>query len=184
MSPLRTRRLLLRCPQAGDGAQVYAAVLETLAQLRAWPAALPWAMQTPSLAASEDFCQASAQAFAQRSALVYLAFEESGTLVGCASLHAIDWALPKFELGFWCRSSRQGQGLTSEAAAELLRYAFASLGARRVEAITDEANAGSRAVCAKLGMQLERIVRNERSTPGGPLRSRCVYATTRATASA
>lgn len=173
---LRTARLLLRCPREGDGASVHEAVVESLNALRAWPASLPWAMQEPSVSASETYCLNSAAGFAARTALVYLAFDAEGKLVASTSLHSINWNVPKFEVGFWCRSSLTGKGYTKEAISALMGYAFASLGAQRVEAFTDEANAGSRAVCASVGMRLEGVLKNERITPAGSLRNTCVYA--------
>ena len=176
---LRTRRLLLRCPQEGDGVHVHEAVVETLEQLRMWPASLPWALFEPSVAASEIYCRESAAAFMKRSALVYLAFDDSGSFVASTSLHAINWTVPKFEVGFWCRASRQHQGLATEAAKELVRYAFEGLGANRVDALPDEANAPSRAVCQASGMRLEGTMRSERVTPAGVLRNTCIYAAVR-----
>jgi RimJ/RimL family protein N-acetyltransferase len=176
---LRTDRLLLRCPQEGDGQLVHEAVVETLEQLRAWPASLPWAMFEPSLAASETYCRESAAAFIKRTALVYLAFDELGSLVASTSLHAINWSVPKFEVGFWCRASRQRQGFAAEAASELARYAFEELGANRIDALPDETNHPSRAVCESAGMKLEGIMRSERITPNGVLRNTCIYAAVR-----
>lgn len=180
----RTQRLRLRSPRPGDGAQVHAAVVETLAHLRAWPASLPWALQEPSVEASEVYCRESAAAFLRREALVYLAFDDAGTLVASTSLHAIDWSVPKFELGFWCRASRQRQGLTAEAARELTRLAFEDLGARHVTALPDEANHASRAVCVAAGLALEGVLRHERVSPDGGLRNTCVYAAVRGAAPA
>ena len=179
-SELKTDRLLLRTPRPGDGARVHEAVVETLAALRAWPASLPWAVVEPSVEASEIYCRESAVAFMKRSSLVYLAFDAEDSLAVSLSLHSIDWDVRKFELGFWCRASRQRQGLTAEAAAALQRYAFNQLGARRVEAFPDEANEGSRAVCEAIGMQLEGVLRNDRITPDGVSRSTSVYASVRA----
>jgi RimJ/RimL family protein N-acetyltransferase len=173
---LRTDRLLLRVPCPGDGDLVHAAVVDTLPALRAWPASLPWAMHVPSVTASETFCRESASAFLLRRGLVYLVFDAQQSLVGTCSLHSIDWALPKFELGFWCRGTRQRQGLATEATSALVRYAFDDLAAKRVEALTDEANIGSRRVCEAIGMQLEGVMRSERITPDGDVRNTCVYA--------
>jgi RimJ/RimL family protein N-acetyltransferase len=148
--------------------------------LRAWPASLPWAIEEPSVDASEAYCRESAAAFIKRSALVYLAFDLDGKMVASTSLHSINWNVPKFEVGFWCRSSLTGRGYTREAIAELVRYAFDSLGANRIDALPDEENAGSRRVCESVGMNLEGVLRNERRTPLGSLRNTCVYAAARA----
>ena len=177
---LHTDRLTLRVPRSGDGERVHEAVVETLADLRAWPASLPWAMAEPTVSASETFCRESAAAFIKRSELVYLVFDREDDLLAAVSLHSIDWSVPKFELGFWCRTSRQRQGYMAEAAGELVRYAFEALGAQRVYALPDERNVASRAVCESVGMVLEGVMRNERVTPEGGTRDTCVYARVRA----
>ena len=115
----------------------------------------------------------------KRTALVYLAFDNSGSLVASTSLHAINWSVPKFEVGFWCRTSRQGHGLAAEATSALVRYAFEGLGANRVDALPDELNRPSRAVCEAAGMQLEGVMRSERVSPNGVLRNTCIYAAVR-----
>lgn len=42
--PIQTPRLSLRLAGPGDGKAIYAAVVESLDNLRAWPASLPWAL--------------------------------------------------------------------------------------------------------------------------------------------
>ncbi len=175
-SELTTERLYLRCPREGDGVAVHEAVVESLQHLRAWPASLPWALAEPSVDASEIFCRESAAAFFKRTSFVYLVFDHAGTFVASTSLHGINWKVPKFEIGFWCRATRQGNGYTTEAISRLIRYAISDLGANRVDALTDERNAASRAVCEASGMQLEGILRNENITPSGVLCNTCVYA--------
>lgn len=174
-----TDRLVLRRPREGDGRRVFDAVVETLDDLRAWPASLPWALAEPSIAASEIYCRESLAAFTRRAALTYFAFDRTGTFVASTALHSIDWKVPAFELGYWCRSSRQRQGYTREALAALLRHAFDGLGARRVAVRTDEANVASRRLCEAVGLQLEGTLRHDRITPAGILCSTCVYATIR-----
>ena len=120
-SELRTPRLLLRSAREGDGPAVHEAVVESLQELRAWPASLPWAMEEPSVEASETYCRESAAAFIKRSSLVYLAFNNDGKMIASTSLHSINWSVPKFEVGFWCRSSLTGRGYTKEAITELMR---------------------------------------------------------------
>ncbi|MDR3428595.1 GNAT family N-acetyltransferase [Silvimonas sp.] len=172
-----TSRLILRPPMAGDGTAVYAAVCESLTALRQFPASLPWAVAEPSVASSEEWCQQRHADFLARKDLAMLAWHrETGELVLATGLHRLDWAVPKFELGFWCRSSKQGQGLVSEAARALLGLAWETLGARRVEALCDAANLPSRRVCERIGMTLEGVMRNERITPTGELCDTCVYA--------
>jgi len=177
---LEAHRLVLRCPRAGDGRAVHEAVVESLAELRVWGASLPWAMSEPTVEASETFCRDSHANFIKRSMLTFLAFErETGEFVVSTSLHRMNWAVPKFEVGFWCRTSKLRRGYTREAVAALLDLAFRQLKARRVEAFTDELNHASRALCVSVGMQLEGVLRHERAAPSGQLRNTCVFAAVR-----
>jgi RimJ/RimL family protein N-acetyltransferase len=176
---LQTERLLLRCPRAGDGLALYQAVRESLAELRAWPEALPWALEEPSVAASEAFCLASQAEFVRRSTRVYLVFErQTLRLLGSAGLHTVGAGQPEFEIGYWCRTSAGGQGFLREAVAALLQHAFADLGARRVECLTDADNARSRRLCQRVGMVLNRTLQLPPWPPQGRVRSLSVYAAT------
>ena len=178
-SELQTDRLLLRCPQQGDGPAVFEAVRESLTELRAWPASLPWAMAAPSAAVSESYCRQAQLSFIQCVRFDYLVFERSsGRFVASTSLHNIDWRVPRFEIGYWCRSSLQRRGYTHEALMALIAYAQGELGARRIDCHTDERNSASRALCESLGLRLEGILHNDRVTPDGTLRNTCLYALT------
>ena len=177
---IETRRLLLRCPKPGDGVSVHEAVVESLKELRAWGASLPWAIPDPSVDASEMFCREGQAGFIQRTSLPYLAFErDTGRFIASTSLHRIHWKVPRFELGFWCRTSAHRQGYTHEAARALLELAFTGLAARRVEAYTDELNVASRQLCLSVGMALEGVMRHERVDRAGTLRNTCVLAAVR-----
>ncbi len=56
-----------------------------------------------------------------------------------------------FEIGYWIRESRAGEGLATEASAALTRVAFELCEVDRVEIRTDPANERSRRVPLKLG---------------------------------
>lgn len=170
-------RLTIRPPRAGDGQVLFEAVRESLADLRRFPASLPWALAEPSIEVSEKFCrEAEVNFLARRDLTLLLLLKESGLLVGASGLHRIDWRVPKFELGFWGRSPCHGQGLVTEGASAIVKLAFTELGARRVEALVDEANARGCRLCERLGFALEGTLRNERVDPDGTLRSTRVYA--------
>ena len=173
---LKTKNLTLRSPREGDGSIVFDAVLESLDELRRWPASLPWSLVEPSVEESETFCRKAQAQFINRTSLTYLTFDQYGKMVASIGLHSINWMIPKFELGFWCRSSCHRKGIVSESAEALLKLAFNELNAKRVEALSDEMNLASRGVCERIGMQLEGIMRSERITPDGELRNTCVYA--------
>jgi RimJ/RimL family protein N-acetyltransferase len=172
-----TERLLLRVPRPGDGRALHEAVAESLAQLRAWPASLPWALAEPSVAASETYCRERWLAFAARTDLPLLVFrQDDGVLVGATGLHRFDWSAGRFEVGYWLRTSAAGHGLMTEAVVGVVRFAFEHLGAARLECFADEANQRSRRVAERAGFVLEKIRRDERRDPDGTPRHMCVYA--------
>jgi RimJ/RimL family protein N-acetyltransferase len=174
---LDTPRLQLRPPQAGDGHAVYEALSESLPALREFLSSLPWVAAEPSGEASEAWCRQAQANFLARTDLPFLMLERgTGQVVGATGLHRPVWATPRFEVGYWCRSSRAGGGYVSEAVATLVDFAFRGLRAARVELITDEANIGSRRVAERCGFTLEGTRRNEHRAPDGSLRHMCMYA--------
>ena len=63
---IHNERLTIRAPRAGDGRKVFEATVESLEALREFPASLPWALEEPSIAASESFCRAVASNYIDR----------------------------------------------------------------------------------------------------------------------
>ena len=145
---LHTARLLMRPPQAGDGAMVCAAVQESLPELRRFLASLPWVAIEPTPESSETWCRNAQANFLARRDLPFLLLEKGDdaaqVMVGVVGLHRPVWTTPKFEVGYWARTNRGGKGYVSEGVMALIEFAFAHLQAARVELITDEDNAASR----------------------------------------
>jgi RimJ/RimL family protein N-acetyltransferase len=148
-----------------------------LAELRRFLASLPWVADEPSVEGSEIFCRNAHANFHARKDFPFLLIERSRSrLVGVCGLHRPDWNTPKFEVGYWCRTSESGDGYITEAVSAVCRYAIEHFGAVRLEAITDEQNMPSRRVAERCGFTLEGTLRSERRAPDGSLRNTCVYA--------
>ena len=176
---VETARLAIRHPQPGDGELLYSAIAETLHDLRQFPASHPWALAEPSVQRSESFCRDAHAQFLSRDVLHFLMFlKPEMRCVGRISLFNIEWEVPKFEIGYWCRSSLQGQGLALEAMRAITNYAFSELGANRIEALPDELNMPSRRVCECAGYTLEGVRRNDKMESDGVLRNTCIYSAT------
>jgi RimJ/RimL family protein N-acetyltransferase len=178
---LQTPRLVLRAPRPGDGAALNAAVLDSMDALRPW---MPWAQTAPTLEASEALAREAHGKFLLRSDLVFSMWLHDGQgretrLVGGSGLHRIDWSVPRFEIGYWCRSGHTGQGLVTEAARALSRMAFDQLQAQRVEVRMDERNTASWRVAERAGFTLEGVLRNEARDVAGGVRNTRVYARVR-----
>lgn len=177
---LHTSRLTIRCPKPGDGPQVYEAVVDALAELRQFPASLPWAVYEPSIEGSEAFARTGFSNFAARRDFPFvMLLRGTQTVVGCGGIHEPRWAIPAFEVGWWGRTPYLGQGLISEGVEAMLGFAFSALGARRVEAFADDLNDRSCRLCERLGMDYEGTLRHSRAAPDGQLRNTRVYARTR-----
>lgn len=172
-----TDRLLIRPHRPGDGPPLFEAITDSLDELRRWPAAMGWALLDQSPEGSEAFCRACAEQFASRSDFpLLITLRDGGTIVGSSGLHRPDWSVPKFEIGWWGRSTFARQGFITEAVAAILEFAFAQLRARRVFALPDEENAASRRICERVGMTYEGLMRHERAEPDGALRNTRLYA--------
>jgi len=177
---LETERLLIRAPRPGDGAIVHASAVETLDDLRRYPASMPWAMEDPSVERMEDFCRRGAANWILRADFPMLLFRrDTGEHAGNCGLHRFNWNTRVFEIGWWCRKRHQGQGLITEAAAAVAEFAFGNLGARRLWCGADEENERSWRVAERLGLDHEGTLRSERCDPDGTRRTLRVYATTR-----
>jgi RimJ/RimL family protein N-acetyltransferase len=164
-----TERLLIRCPIPGDGAKDYAAIVESLEELKPW---MLWARQELSVELQEENMRRARVAFLQRSDLLLLLFlKGTETLVGSSGLHRIDWSVPKFEIGYWIRTSLTGQGYATEAVRGILAFAFEVLGAQRVEIRCASENRPSARVVERAGFRLEGELRNAEVDAQGKLRN-------------
>jgi RimJ/RimL family protein N-acetyltransferase len=81
--------------------------------------------------------------------------------------------VPKFEIGYWCRTRFSGQGYTTEAVRAIAAFAFEALGAKRVEIRCDPLNRPSARVAERAGFRLEGGLRMDTlGTDGTPRNTR------------
>jgi RimJ/RimL family protein N-acetyltransferase len=167
-----SERLLIRAPLPGDGAEIHAAITESLGELRPW---MPWAHLDQSVDDIEaNVRQARAEFLARHDMRLHLYLRDGGGFVGSSGLHRIDWTIPRFEIGYWVRTSATGRGFATEATRRIADFAFDELGAERVEIWCDAANERSAAVAERAGFSFEaRLVRNRRDTSGALTDSLC-----------
>jgi RimJ/RimL family protein N-acetyltransferase len=169
-----SERLTIRGWRPGDGADLNTAILESLGELKPW---MPWAQTAPTVQESEEFCRRSHIRFLAREDLAFgLFLKETSTLIGASGLHRMDWNVPKFEIGYWLRSSLTSQGYMTEAAAAITSFAFQTLHAQRVEIRTDDRNERSWRIPERLGFRLEGILHNDGRDAAGTLRHTRIYA--------
>ena len=100
--------------------------------------------------------------------------------IGCVGLAMCTFAAPFtpcVEIGWRLQRLSWGHGYATEAARACLRLGFEELGLREILAFTAPANARSRALMQRLGMQrdLHGDFEHPRLPPGHPLRRHVLY---------
>lgn len=169
-------RVLVRPLRPGDGSAVYEAVDETREQLDPW---MPWAQNTKTADDSEVAARRGAAKWLLREDLMVGIWErKTGRYLGGSGLHRIDWSVPAFEIGYWIRTSAQGQGYVSETVRLLCDLAFGTLAANRVEIRCDALNVRSIAVPRRLGFVQEATLRSDCRDESGELRDTLIFAMT------
>jgi len=169
-------RVLVRPWREGDAPAIWEAIEESREQIRQW---LPWVDGTKRV---EDCIQTGRRSMAKwitREDLMLTIWDRSsGRYLGGSGLHRIDWDIPAFEIGYWLRTSAQGQGYMSEAVALIRRMAFEDLGANRVTIHCSSGNERSAAVARRLGFAHEGTLRNDARETDGELRDTLIFAMT------
>jgi hypothetical protein len=175
---VETERLTIRAVMPGDGAVHYAAIQESIVDLRRFLGHLPWIKEEPSVQNSEKHCRNARSNFIKRESLTYFIYSiADGSFIGALFLLRIDWDIPRFEIGYWCRSGAQRKGYIAEAVSAMTEFAFSQLAAKRVEIRTDAKNVGSWKVAESSGFTLEGTLRNwDRDWATGELCDLRIYA--------
>ena len=170
---LETERLVIRCWDPRDARLLKEAIESSLDHLRPW---MPWARAEPTtLDEKVKLLRRFRGLFDAGEDFVYGMFDpDESEVVGGTGLHT-RVGDDAFEIGYWVRASRAGEGLATEAAAALTRVAFAVCGADRVEIRTDPENERSAAIPRKLGYALEATLRGRASTAEGEPRDTMIW---------
>lgn len=152
-----TARLLVRCPLPGDGPRIHEALVESHEELQQW---LPFAVTLPTAEESEENVRRACAKFLLREDLrLHMFLKPSGRFVGSTGLHRMNWAVGRFEVGYWLRTSESGKGLMTEAVGGIVEWASGYLNARRIEIRCDARNLRSRRVAEREGFHLEAVLR-------------------------
>lgn len=171
---IESERLLIRALRFGDGKQLNEAYLESIQELKPW---MIFAQQKQSIAETEEYVRRASISYLERSDMPMLIFlKGTNELVGATGLHRIKWEIPRFEIGYWVRTSMQGKGYVTEAVRSLTDFAFSTLGAKRVEIRCDARNDRSKRVAERVGFTLEAHLRQFTRNVKGELADELVFA--------
>ena len=154
---IETDRLVLRCYQPEDAAELARAVAASRAHLAPW---MPWATQ--EITDPDHYLQlvrGFRAGFDMGVNFTYGIYDPTtGEQIGGGGLH------PRIgpnalEIGYWIAVHRVREGLATETAAALTRVGFDVLGARRLEIRCEPDNVGSARVPIKLGYSRDGVIR-------------------------
>ena len=166
-------RLIFRVPRAGDGPATNAAVLRSFDTLKPW---MPWAQEKPSLETSECNCRRAFAQFLLREDITLRVYRKGNPeIIGSTGLHAPDWQIRKFMIGYWIGQAHEGNGYATETALAITGFAIEKLQARRLEIHVDPRNEHSARVAERAGFKLEAIRRNESQDVDGEVRDMMVF---------
>jgi RimJ/RimL family protein N-acetyltransferase len=166
-------RLSYRVPRAGDGPATNAAIRESFDTLKPW---MPWAQELPSLEKSEANCRRAWAQFLLREDMTLRIFLKStGELIGSTGLHAPDWNVRKFMIGYWIGQRHEGNGYAQETVRAVANFAIERLKARRLELWVDPRNTKSARVAERAGFTLESIQRSHGVDMNGNLCDQMMY---------
>lgn len=176
---LESSKLRLRFPQFQDAPAMVEAITESHEELRLW---MPWAQTIPTVEESESVIQIWQESERHRREFSYYMFsKEDRRVLGACGVHHIYWDVPRFEIGYWVRTSETGNGYATEATRLITNLLFEQFHAERVEIRCDSRNRGSASVARRAGYLLEACLRRETRDPQGNLRDTLVFARLRDT---
>lgn len=148
--------LLLRPFRLTDAAHLYCAVKESLKELKPW---MSWATDEYNELTAREYI-AIARARWEEHAFYGFAVTHKEDLLGACTLSSIHSIYRFCNLGYWVRTSCQGQGIAGRAAKLAARFAFEHLGMIRVEIVIAVGNQASVRVAEKTGAHSEGILLN------------------------
>lgn len=163
--PITTPRLLLRPPTLSyqDAYDYFIAVTESKAELSLW---LSWPKYLLSINHAVKYIQDCHVNWIANNnndigLVLFITSQESRKFLGSITIWNIVWEIPKFEFGFWLRTSETKQGYMSEAINALTKYCFCQLGAKRIEINCEIKNSAAQLIPKKLNFNLEKILKND-----------------------
>jgi RimJ/RimL family protein N-acetyltransferase len=166
--------VVARCWEPRDAPLLKEAVDSSLDDLRQW---MPWAHNEPqTLGEKVQLLRRFRGQFDLGENFVYGLFSsDESEVVGGSGFHT-RVGEGAFEIGYWIRSSRVGQGLATEVTAALTRVGFELTGVDRIEIHTEPGNERSMRIPRKLGYTEEASLRRRLyAAPGGEPRDAVIF---------
>jgi ribosomal-protein-serine acetyltransferase len=156
---LRESSIYIRPFQTADGAPLFEATRESIAELCSW---MVWCKPDYSPEDSANFIACSILDWQNRQSFSFAVLDgHDDTLLGSVGLTRIDWTHNVGNVGVWIRSTRTGRGIATSAIRLLATFAFKELGLARLEIMAARDNESSLSVARKLNARVEGVLRQK-----------------------
>ncbi len=99
-------------------------------------------------------------------------------LAGIISLHSIDFANHRAEIGYWLVKEARNKGVGTVSVELLTDYGLMTMGFRRIDALVDNRNEASKRLLEKAGYQFEGLLKNYVTRPDGSQIDMAIFAAT------
>jgi ribosomal-protein-serine acetyltransferase len=132
------------------------------AYLKEWE---PWASYESTLEGTQSYIRQMLHQFAESGGMLTGIWYQ-GRLIGSISLHSVNWADRKAEVGYWIDADWQGRGIVSRGCWTLVSYAFTHYHFNKVEIRSAAGNRKSRAVAERLGFRQDGVLRQNQFLNG------------------
>ncbi len=148
----------LRRYRKNDAAELYAAVVESLLELKPW---LPFAHDDYAVRETKDWLKKQEKAWRDGMEFNFAITDAAdGTMLGGCGLNNIDHDNRAANLGYWVRTARSGRGVCPAATRLLARWGFAQMKLARIEVLVAADNVKSLRAAEKAGARKEGVLRN------------------------
>ncbi|MEM7245087.1 MAG: GNAT family protein [Acidobacteriota bacterium] len=170
---LVTSRLELRCPDPARASEMREAIIESLDRLRPF---MPWSASEPESVEDKARLVAGWRASFDRGTDVsYQVFDrENDRFLGMIGSHPRCGPGGR-EIGYWIRTSHEGRGLVTEAAAAVTRAGLSEPERWRMEIHHSTDNTRSEVIPQRLGYTREGILRARERQADGRLSDSVVW---------
>ena len=119
---------------------------------------------------------------ANRSELIFAIdsnlLEENQGITGVISLHSLDFANHRAEIGYWMVKEARNKGICTAAVELLTEYGLITMGFRRIDALVDNRNEASKRLLLKAGYEFEGILKKYVTRPDGNQIDMALFAAT------
>jgi RimJ/RimL family protein N-acetyltransferase len=171
-SRIETDRLVIRCWEPEDAAELKRAIDASIDHLLPW---MPWVANEPEPLPEKTARLTEFKAMFERNEdFIYGIFNTDGEVVGGTGLHPRTGPEAR-EIGYWVAHAHEGKGVISESTAALTRVGFEVLALDRIEIHCDPRNSRSAAVPKRLGYEHEATLRRRLVEADGSFRDVMIW---------